>query len=102
MKLIAPEYQRVASAQRSPDATSSILPRSQVRYSRVPGEILDDVDALRERLSAAGYPDTTVPNEHPHRKRVCFHDAEGNDWEFVEYRSADPPQRNDYQITDSS
>ncbi len=26
----------------------------------------------------------------------AFFDAEGNDWEFVEYRSADPAQRNQY------
>ena len=40
--------------------------------------------------AAAGYDETTVPNAHPHRRRVYFEDAEGNDWEFVEYRSHDP------------
>lgn len=64
------------------------------------GYEVSDVDALRERLRAAGYPDSTVPNEHPHRKRVYFHDAEGNDWEFVEYASDDPAERNDYAIPD--
>ena len=61
---------------------------------------VDDVEALRARLAAAGYRDTTVPNDHPHRRRVYFHDAEGNDWEFVEYRSDDPAERNDYEIAD--
>ena len=63
---------------------------------------VDDVTALRDRLCAAGYEETTVPNRHPHRRRVYFHDAEGNDWEFVEYFSADPRQRNDYEIPDAT
>jgi catechol 2,3-dioxygenase-like lactoylglutathione lyase family enzyme len=62
------------------------------------GFAVDDVAALRARLLAAGYPESTVPNAHPYRKRVYFHDAEGNDWEFVEYLSADPALRNDYAL----
>ena len=46
--------------------------------------------------------DSTVPNAHPHRKRVYFHDAEGNDWEFVEYLSRDPAERNDYALEDAT
>lgn len=61
---------------------------------------VDDVEALRERLAAAGYRDSTVPNQHPHRRRVYFYDADGNDWEFVEYSSDDPDARNDYSIPD--
>ena len=61
---------------------------------------VDDAEAVRARLTAAGYRDSTVPNEHPHRKRVYFHDAEGNDWEFVQYLSDDPAERNDYEIAD--
>jgi catechol 2,3-dioxygenase-like lactoylglutathione lyase family enzyme len=64
------------------------------------GYEVDDVEALRARLTAAGYEETTVPNRHPHRTRVYFHDAEGNDWEFVEYSSDDPAQRNDYELPD--
>jgi catechol 2,3-dioxygenase-like lactoylglutathione lyase family enzyme len=63
---------------------------------------VDDVAALRARLLAAGYTDSTVPNAHPHRRRVYFHDAEGNDWEFVEYRSQDPALRNDYALEDAT
>jgi catechol 2,3-dioxygenase-like lactoylglutathione lyase family enzyme len=63
---------------------------------------VEDVEALRARLLAAGYTDSTVPNAHPHRKRVYFHDAEGNDWEFVEYRSHDPALRNDYAVEDAT
>lgn len=59
---------------------------------------VDDAVALRERLRAAGYVDTTVPNEHPARRRVYFNDAEGNDWEFVEYLVDDPALRHDYEL----
>jgi len=76
-----------------------------VPYSGKPGVNhlgyeVDDVDALRERLAAAGYRDSTYPNNHPHRKRVYFYDADGNDWEFVQYFSADPAERNDYDLPD--
>ncbi|MFQ5697995.1 MAG: VOC family protein [Myxococcota bacterium] len=66
------------------------------------GYEVDDVEALRARLAAAGYRDSTVPNAHPHRKRVYFYDAEGNDWEFVQYLSDDPAERNDYGLADRS
>lgn len=60
---------------------------------------IDDVEALRARMAAAGFRDTTVPNKHPFRKRVYFYDSEGNDWEFVQYLSDDPAMRNDYQLS---
>ena len=62
---------------------------------------VDDVESLRLRLKAAGYRDSTVPNAHPHRKRVYFYDPDGNDWEFVQYFSQDPAERNDYALPDS-
>ena len=74
-----------------------------VPYSGKPGinhlgfEV-DDVEALRDRLAAAGFEDSTYPNKHPHRKRVYFNDADGNDWEFVQYYSDDPAERNDYEL----
>ena len=61
---------------------------------------VDDAEAVRARLAAAGYEDSTVPNAHPHRRRVYFHDREGNDWEFVQYLSEDPAERNDYALPD--
>jgi catechol-2,3-dioxygenase len=64
------------------------------------GYEVDDVNALQNRLRSAGYLDTTVPNEHPHRKRVYFTDPEGNDWEFVQYFTQDAASRNDYKLTD--
>ncbi len=64
------------------------------------GYEVDDVDALRERLAAAGFEEKTIPNNHPHRKRIYFNDAEGNDWEFVQYFSNDMSLRNDYELPD--
>lgn len=70
-------------------------------YSGTPGFnhlgfVVDDVEALRERLLAAGYGESTMPNYHPARIRVYFNDHEGNDWEFVQYLSEDPRERHDY------
>lgn len=62
--------------------------------------VVDDVDALEQRMLAAGFTESTVSNKHPHRKRVYFNDPEGNDWEFVEYYSDDPAERNDYYLPD--
>ena len=62
---------------------------------------VDDVEVLRARLRAAGYEESTVPNAHPHRRRVYFRDAEGNDWEFVQYLSREPALRNDYALEDA-
>jgi catechol 2,3-dioxygenase-like lactoylglutathione lyase family enzyme len=64
------------------------------------GYEVEDAEALRRRMRAAGYTESTPPNSHPHRKRVYFHDPEGNDWEFVQYYSQDPAERNDYTLPD--
>ena len=75
-------------------------------YTGVPGVNhlayeVDDVEAVRERLKSAGYQDSTVPNNHPYRKRVYFYDRDGNDWEFVQYLSDDPVKRHDYTLPDT-
>jgi catechol 2,3-dioxygenase-like lactoylglutathione lyase family enzyme len=62
---------------------------------------VDDAEAVRARLRAAGYRDSTVPNAHPHRRRVYFRDAEGNDWEFVQYLTEAPALRHDYALPDA-
>ncbi len=72
-------------------------------YTGIPGVNhlayeVDDVDALQERLTAAGYTDSTVANNHPYRKRVYFYDPDGNDWEFVQYYTDAPSERNDYAL----
>jgi catechol 2,3-dioxygenase-like lactoylglutathione lyase family enzyme len=79
--------------------------RGWIPYRGLPGVNhlayeVDDVEALRQRMKAAGYRDSTVPNAHPHRRRVYFYDPEGNDWEFVQYFSQDPAERHDYELSD--
>lgn len=59
---------------------------------------VDDVDALRERLLAAGHRESTIENDHPHRRRIYFLDPTGLDWEFVQYLSERPEERHDYQL----
>jgi catechol 2,3-dioxygenase-like lactoylglutathione lyase family enzyme len=61
---------------------------------------VSDVEAVRRRLADGGYHDSTVQNNHPFRKRVYFYDPEGNDWEFVQYFSEKPEERNDYRLAD--
>jgi len=73
-------------------------------YAGLPGVnhlafVIDDAEALRARMRAAGFRDSTVPNAHPWRKRVYFIDPDGNDWEFVQYLSEDPARRNDYLLS---
>jgi catechol 2,3-dioxygenase-like lactoylglutathione lyase family enzyme len=62
------------------------------------GLIIDDVDALMQRLRAAGIEpsDASALDEHPHRRRVYYYDDNGLDWEFVAYLREDSAQRNDY------
>ncbi len=81
-------------------------PRSRQPYAGEPGVNhlgyeVGDVDALHTRLKKGGYRESTVPNAHPHRKRVYFYDPEGNDWEFVQYYTDNPAERHDYALPDA-
>ena len=44
----------------------------------------------------AGFGHNLLVDDHPARRRIYFYDPDGNDWEFIEYTSADPAMRNDY------
>jgi catechol 2,3-dioxygenase-like lactoylglutathione lyase family enzyme len=57
---------------------------------------VDDVDAVRGRLQAAGYRESSVAYDHPHRRRTYFFDDEGNEWEFVQFLSDRAERRNAY------
>ncbi len=90
----------IALNQAKPDAEKRGKPyKGRLGLNHIAFEV-DDVAALRERLSAAGYQDSTPPNAHPFRQRVYFYDSDGNDWEFVQYLSEDRKQRHDYEIPD--
>ncbi len=60
------------------------------------GLVVDDADAVWDRLVAAGYEPNMKAEPHPGRKRVYLFDPDGIEWEFVEYLSQDPALRNEY------
>jgi len=64
------------------------------------GYEVGDIAGLRERLLRGGFQQSATATLHPHRRRAYFHDPDGNEWEFVEYLTADPSQRHDYELPD--
>jgi catechol 2,3-dioxygenase-like lactoylglutathione lyase family enzyme len=60
------------------------------------GFVVDDAEAVGQRLSQAGYKAGADVDERPYRHRVYFRDGDGNEFEFVEYFSDDPAERNRY------
>ena len=60
------------------------------------GFVVDDAESVRCRLEEAGFREGFVPGPHPHRTRVYYIDGNETEWEFVEYYSDDPGERNDY------
>ena len=90
----------LALQQASSEPAERFVPYSDAPGTNHLGYEVDDVEALRQRMLAAGYRESSVANRHPHRRRVYFADREGNDWEFVEYASDRPEERNDYAIAD--
>jgi catechol 2,3-dioxygenase-like lactoylglutathione lyase family enzyme len=90
----------LALTQATQDAPEPWVPYAGRPGTNHLGYEVSDVEGVRRRLIAAGYRDSTVPNAHPHRRRVYFRDRDDNDWEFVEYASDDPSERNDYALPD--
>lgn len=77
--------------------------KAKVPYDGKPGInhlgfVVEDAEQVRKRLLEAGFHESTIENDHPARRRIYFNDAEGNDWEFVQYFTDDPAQRNDYTV----
>lgn len=60
------------------------------------GFVVGDAEGVAERLRRAGYREGFRAPEHPHRRRVYFFDQDDNEYEFVEYFSEKPAERNDY------
>lgn len=60
------------------------------------GFVVDDVLSLAQRLRKAGYRENPMSEDHPARIRRYFFDSAGMEWEFVQYLSDDPAQRNAY------
>ena len=56
--------------------------------------VTSNIDALIERLAAAGFPVAKDGADEPYRKNAYFIDPAGFEVEFVEYLSDIPEQRN--------
>ena len=60
------------------------------------GVVVDDAEAVADRLRQAGFQEGFLAPQHPYRKRIYFEDSDGLEWEFVEYLTDDPAKRNEY------
>lgn len=58
---------------------------------------VSSLDAVLERLESAGYTPHHLGEDHPHRRNKYFIDNEGLEFEFVEYLSDKPAEKNLYQ-----
>ena len=61
--------------------------------------VVDDLNGVIERLEAKGYRIDIAAADHPFRKNVYFLDPAGFQFEFVEYLSDDPHERNRYDTS---
>ena len=85
------------SVNQIPDPAGDKFERHAPGYNHL-GFAVEDADALRQRMLAAGYKEGFVPEPHPHRRRVYFIDPDGMENEFVQYFSDDTAERNDYDL----
>jgi catechol 2,3-dioxygenase-like lactoylglutathione lyase family enzyme len=60
------------------------------------GFVVDDAEALAARLAAAGFREGVVAPAHRYRIRKYFLDADGMEWEFVQYLTDDAALQNEY------
>lgn len=58
------------------------------------GFVIDNIEALTDRLLAAGFSISSEGAQSPYRRNVYFMDPNGFEVEFVEYLSDVPEQRN--------
>ena len=62
------------------------------------GFVVEDVDQISNRLSAEGYQRDYPKQIEKYRIREYFLDAEGNEYEFVQYLSDKLEERNYYDV----
>ena len=60
------------------------------------GFVVPDVAAIAKRLSEAGYKRSSPKEVEQFRIRDYFYDADGNEYEFIEYLSNQDSERNAY------
>ena len=61
------------------------------------GFVVSDVKAVGKRLRKAGYKSNYPFTEHAFRLRDYYLDADGNEYEFIQYLSNKPEERNSYE-----
>ena len=61
------------------------------------GFVVSDGAALAERMIAAGYKQGATYLDHAHRHRYNFFDHDNNEYEFIQYFSEEPSERNEYE-----
>ncbi|MGR6872386.1 VOC family protein [Pseudomonas sp. HK3] len=60
------------------------------------GFVVDDLSGVIARLSARGFTVDITGREHPYRKTVYYNDPAGFQFEFLEYSSDKPQEKNMY------
>ena len=60
------------------------------------GFVVSDSAGLSKRMLEAGYRRGATYLDHPHRHRYYFFDHDGNEYEFVQYFSDEPSEKNEY------
>ena len=58
------------------------------------GFVVNDVRAVGQRLREAGYRSSYAFTEHEHRLRDYYLDSDGNEYEFIQYLTDNPEERN--------
>ncbi|MCB9191328.1 MAG: VOC family protein [Flavobacteriales bacterium] len=61
------------------------------------GFVVDNVEAVGKRLLEAGYKRDYPLTEQKYRIRDYFIDTDGNEYEFIQYLSDKPEERNSYE-----
>ena len=60
------------------------------------GFVVEDLEALIQRLSKAGYAIDIIGRDHPYRSTVYYLDLAGFQFEFLQYHSDKPDEKNLY------
>jgi catechol 2,3-dioxygenase-like lactoylglutathione lyase family enzyme len=61
------------------------------------GWVVEDLDAVVERLEAHGYRKGIPGEDHAYRRREYYYDSAGFEWEFVEYLTEVHEERFSYE-----
>ena len=61
------------------------------------GWVVEDLDAVAQRLEAHGFRNGVSGEDNPYRRRKYYHDSAGFEWEFVEYLTAVHEERFSYE-----